>query len=152
MRISIASAIIALSLSSTAAFASGCPVGKEGPSPFTPVTTTEGDIQVHGYQVTDLSQEAIAADGWKLRSRSIAFPAGSVIALHSHEQRPEMAMMKHGTVTVYESNCTVSYQMKEGDVFQSGKGDAHWVGNESEEIAVMYVVDVFAKESFPGAK
>lgn len=124
------------------AHAGGCPEGKQGPTPFEAVTESSGDIKVHEYQRLDLGAERMAAEGRVLRARTISFGPGAVVQLHSHDNRPETAMMKHGTVTVFETNCQVSYPMREGVVYQSGIGDDHWVSNDTEETAVMLVVDI----------
>ncbi|MEH6578923.1 MAG: cupin domain-containing protein [Amphritea sp.] len=130
--------------------ASGCPEGKEGPNPLTPLTELKGDVAVHTYAKMDLGKEAINAKGWTFRARSIMFAPGSVVQLHSHDKRPETAMMKHGKVTIYETNCTVPYVMGEGDIYQSGAGDAHWAVNHSDEHAIMFVADILSTDTFPG--
>lgn len=135
-------------LGSTAAYAGGCPVGKEGPMPIDAVTESSAGIDVTIYQTMDLGEQTIAAEGWNMRARTIAFPPGSKVKLHSHEDRPEMAVMKHGSVTIYEANCTVPFDMTEGVVFQSGKGDDHWAINDTEETAVMFVVDLLTSGDF----
>lgn len=131
------------------ALASGCPAGKIGPTPFKPITETKGNLTVNTYHVMDLSREEIAAPGWKFRVRAITVPAGAMIALHSHDKRPETVTMKHGTLTIYEQNCTIGYGMTEGQVYQSGRNDAHWAVNETKDAAVMYVVDLVSKDTFP---
>ncbi|MGX5218676.1 cupin domain-containing protein [Pseudomonas segetis] len=140
-----------LALSPAIVFGSGCPKGKEGPTPFKPITESSGSLDVQIYSQTDLGSEAIKAEGWRFRARTIVFGKDAVAPLHSHDKRPETAVMKHGSVTVYEQNCTVSYEMKEGDVYQSGHGDAHWVVNTSGAPAVMFVVDLVNEDSFPGS-
>lgn len=69
--------------------------------------------------------------------------------MHSHNDRPETVMMKHGELTIYESDCKVPYTMKEGEVYQSGHGKSHWAKNQSDHYSVMYVVDLVKKDSFP---
>ncbi|EEE38531.1 Cupin domain protein [Rhodobacteraceae bacterium KLH11] len=145
---SLATLTLISTLGATTAFAGGCPEGQEGAMVNPPVTESSDGIDVTIYQVMDLSNQTIAAEGWNMRARTIAFPPRSVVKLHSHNDRPEIAVMKHGTVTVYESNCKVPYDMIEGEVFQSGRGDSHWVTNDSDETAVMYVVDLLTSSEF----
>lgn len=127
-----------------------CPAGKEGPSPFEKPAKESPGIVVHVSNEMDLTKEAIAADGWRFRARTIVIPPGAAIPLHSHNERPETAVMKSGEVTVYEPDCTVPYVMREGVVTQNGHGKSHWVRNESDEYSIMYVVDLVKQDSFPG--
>ncbi|KRG68771.1 cupin domain-containing protein [Pseudoxanthomonas dokdonensis] len=127
----------------------GCPSGKSGPQPLPPATQAKGEVDVHVEAEMDLGLEAIASPGWRYRARTVTIPAGVVIPLHSHDKRPETVMMKHGGLTIYELDCTVGYTMQEGQVYQSGHGKQHWAVNETDHPAVMYVVDLVSKDSFP---
>lgn len=142
-------AILGLSVMASSVFASGCPAGKEGASPFARMTETVGQLEVTLEALTDLGGEAINATNWKYRARSVVIARGAVIAWHSHDKRPELVMMKHGSLTIYEDNCTVGYAMEEGRVFHNGHGDSHWARNEGESAAVMYVTDIYSQDSFP---
>lgn len=127
----------------------GCPVGQEGKNPLTPPGVQKGVVEVHLNAEMPLGDQAINAPGWRFRSRTITIGPGAVIPLHSHDQRPETPVMKHGSVTIYETDCKVGYVMKEGDVYQSGRGKSHWAVNETDHYAVMYVVDLVKDDSFP---
>lgn len=127
----------------------GCPTGQEGLSEYPVPSSTKGIVEVHTESELPLAGETINAPGWRFRARTITISPGAVIPLHSHNDRPETAMMKHGELTIYESDCKVPYTMKEGVVFQSGHGKSHWVKNQSDHYSVMYVVDLVKKDSFP---
>ncbi|MCX2789535.1 cupin domain-containing protein [Vibrio sp. Sgm 5] len=129
--------------------AGGCPIGMEGSTQFTPPTKKSGEIYVDIKAEVKLDDQAIAAEGWKYRTRTITFSPGAVVPVHSHDDRPEMAMMKHGEVTIYETNCKVPYVMKEGDVYHNELGISHWAVNDTDDFAVMYVTDLVKTESFP---
>lgn len=143
------SACISLLLFTSSSFAGGCPEGQVGKNPLPPATKASGKLYIHQQAQMQLGEQTINADGWRFRSRTLTFAPGTVVPLHSHENRPETAEMKVGQVRVYESNCKVPYTMAQGEVFQSGKGDSHWVINESDSIAVMSVVDLVKTDSFP---
>lgn len=142
-------AALIIALSSTAALAGECPAGKEGPTPFKPAMETKGSIQVVNNGQFDLDNEAVAAKGWHLRSRTIYFGKDSVAQIHSHDERPEIATMLSGSVTIYAKNCTVGVKMKPGEVYRSGRGDSHWAVNDSGAPAVMYATDIYSKDTFP---
>ncbi|MFI8483141.1 cupin domain-containing protein [Pseudomonas sp. NPDC078700] len=143
--------LIALSMLSFSALAAngGCPAGKEGKQPKTPLTKQVGDLDVHLESEMDLGLEAINSPGWQFRARTVTIGAGTVIPLHSHNERPETVMMKHGGLTIYELDCTVGYTMQEGEVYQSGHGKQHWAVNETDHPVVMYVTDLLTKDNFP---
>ncbi|GDX06619.1 cupin domain-containing protein [Buttiauxella sp. A111] len=147
--------IIAASLAFSApVFASngGCPVGKEGATPFTPQNAQQGEVFVHTAAEMNLGEETIHAEGWKFRARTITLSPHAVVPLHSHNDRPETVTMKQGAITIYETTCTVPYTMKEGEVYQSAHGKSHWAVNESDDYATMYVVDLVNKDTFPTSK
>lgn len=127
----------------------GCPVGQEGPSGYPVASSTQGIVAVHSESELPLAGETINAPGWRFRARTITIAPGAIISMHSHNDRPETVMMKHGELTIYESDCKVPYTMKEGEVYQSGHGKSHWVKNQSDHYSVMYVVDLVKKDSFP---
>ncbi|OBS95511.1 hypothetical protein A9261_15140 [Vibrio tasmaniensis] len=89
-----------------------------------------------------LTNEAIKAEGWRFRTRTITMAPGAVVPVHSHNDRPEMAMMKHGNVFIYEVGCTKPYRMAEGDVYHNESGLSHWAINESNDYSVMYVTEL----------
>lgn len=127
----------------------GCPKGQEGSSPFKAATVQKGIVEVFTESELPLADETINAPGWRFRARTITIAPGAVIPLHSHNDRPETVMMKHGELTIYESDCKVPYTMKEGEVYQSGRGKSHWATNQSSHYSVMYVVDLVNKDTFP---
>lgn len=65
-----------------------------------------------------------------------------MVKLLLHGDQPEIAVMQHGTVTMFEANCTAPYDMSEEVVFQSGLGDSHWAVNNTNETAILFVVDL----------
>lgn len=145
-------ATIATLLSPAAALAAdgGCPAGMQGPTPFTPITERSGLVNVHVAAEMPLSEEAINDPGWRFRARTVTISPGATIPVHSHDQRPETVTMKHGELMIYETDCTVGYPMREGEIFQSGHGKSHWAVNQTDDYAVMYVVDLVKTDSFPG--
>ena len=129
--------------------AGGCPTGMEGPSEHKAPTKSSGEIHVDIKAEVKLDDQVIKASGWKFRTRTITMSPGAVVPVHSHNDRPEMAMMKHGEVTIYETNCKKPYVMKEGDVYHNELGISHWAINETDDFAIMYVTDLVKNESFP---
>lgn len=142
-------ALTVLGIQSAVAANGGCPAGETGPATQKAVTEQKGNVEVYTESELPLDNETINARGWRFRARSIAVAPGATIPLHSHNDRPETVMMKHGELTVYETDCQVGYKMKEGEVYQSGHGKSHWVVNESNHYSVMYVVDLVKEDSFP---
>lgn len=138
-----------LAFSPAVALAGECPAGKEGPNPLETVTKSSGMLQVVNNGEIQLGEEAVKADGWRLRSRTIYFGKDAVAQVHSHDKRPEIATMLSGEVTIYATNCTVGVVMKPGDVYKSEHGDEHWAVNESGAPAVMYATDVVSVDTFP---
>ncbi|WP_234262497.1 cupin domain-containing protein [Klebsiella aerogenes] len=129
----------------------GCPAGDAGKAEQPPVTSQKGIVEVYTEAELPLANEAMHAPGWRFRARSVAIGPGAVIPLHSHDNRPETVMMKHGQLTIYETDCKTGYTMKEGDVYQSGHGKSHWAVNESGHFSIMYVVDLVKDDTFPVA-
>ncbi|WP_417330192.1 cupin domain-containing protein [Halomonas cupida] len=145
----VAATFILMSPVAAVASNGGCPSGKEGPTPFTPITERSGLINVHVAAEMPLSEEAINDPGWRFRARTVTISPGATIPIHSHDQRPETVTMKHGALMIYETDCTVGYSMQEGEIYQSGHGKSHWAVNETDDYAVMYVVDLVKTDSFP---
>jgi quercetin dioxygenase-like cupin family protein len=148
----LASLIVVTGTTAANAQNGGCPVGQEGVSQFIAPKESKGIIEVYQESELSLANETINAPGWRFRARTITVAPGAIIPIHSHNDRPETAMMKHGELTVYESGCKIPYTMKEGEIFQSGHGTSHWVVNQSDHYSVMYVVDLVKSDTFPERK
>lgn len=144
---------ISLTLISTlfsySVFASGCPADQVGPYVGDPVLKTSPNVEVKLIKEQDLEHQAIQANGWKMRARTITMPPGSQIAMHSHDNRPETASILSGHMTLFEKNCKVPINFEKGVIIQNGKGDTHWVKNMTNEVAVMYIVDLSKDDNFP---
>lgn len=135
----------AMVLNAGYALAIECPVGKAGPNPVPPAKQLVKEVTRHTYHEIDLGKEPIGAEGWNFRAWQIVFTPGATAPIHSHAKTPEYVIMKHGAITIYESNCTVPIIMKEGDVHFSVNPDQHWARNEGDIPAVMLVIDIYQK-------
>lgn len=136
-------------LFSYGAFASGCPTDQVGPYTGEPVLTTSPNVKVKLIKSQNLEQQAIQAKNWEMRARTITMPPGSQIAMHSHDDRPETASILSGHMTMFEKNCKVPIKLEKGVIIQNGRGDTHWVKNTSNDVAVMYIVDLAKDDNFP---
>ena len=141
---SLAAAVIlaASAVLSTAAWAGGCPAGKEGVDVTKPGAAANKDATDKVLATIDLSKEKIALADHEFRIRRLEVKPGGEIAWHSHTDRPALIYIISGEITEYASNCSVPIVHKAGDVAKETSETAHWWKNTGSKAAVLISADI----------
>lgn len=107
----------------------------------TPPRETRGATITH-VETVELDPWTNDMRGRQLRIRKFTIQPGGVLALHNHDDRPDVSYLVQGELTEYREGGFVN--RRRGDtVHGAGKGVTHWQVNEGSEAAVLIVVDLF---------
>ena len=118
------------------AFGIGAAIGESMP-PKENTRVTIGD------PVTlDLTPWAGDMKGRQLRIRKLEIEPGGIIALHSHDDRPDVSYLVQGALTEFRSG-EASQSRPSDTLHAAGKGVTHWVENKGSTRAVLIVADIF---------
>lgn len=99
-------------------------------------------VQTSHVETLDLSPWSDSMKGRLLRIRKLTIQSGGVIAVHSHDDRPDASYLVQGELTEYQVQGSIKRRV--GDtVHTAGKGVTHWVVNEGNAPAVLIVVDIY---------
>jgi len=90
----------------------------------------------------DLAPWASDMDGRKLRIRKFDIAPGGVIAVHSHDDRPDVSYLVQGNLTELRSGGFVESRASDS-LHAAGKGVTHWVENRGSAPAILIVADLF---------
>jgi len=78
----------------------------------------------------------------QLRIRRLEIAPGGVIAIHSHDERPDVSYLAQGTITEYRSGGFAERRASDS-LHAAGKGVTHWVENTGTAPAVLIVADIY---------
>ena len=106
-----------------------------------PPTENKG-LQSDVLATIDLGPEIDGMQGHQLRLRLITLEPGGVSGLHSHKDRPSVARVLQGTLTVYPQGGSAK-EYKEGESRSEGKETTHWAENKGTKPVVLIVGDIF---------
>ncbi|MFT5135681.1 MAG: quercetin dioxygenase-like cupin family protein [Arenicella sp.] len=109
----------------------------------------KGPSETHGIKsevlaMIPLAREFDVMQAYSLRSRRITVAPGGVIAVHQHQSRPGILYMLEGEMTEHRNDSDTPLTRKQSDVSAEVDGLIHWWVNNSENEAVVYVVDIVA--------
>lgn len=107
----------------------------------TPVRETTG-VEISHVESLDLTPWAGDIKGRQLRIRKLTIQPGGVIAIHSHDDRPDGSYLVQGELVEYRAGGYVKRRAKD-TAHTAGKNVTHWVANEGNIPAVLIVVDVY---------
>ncbi|CAA0125683.1 Uncharacterised protein [BD1-7 clade bacterium] len=139
MAVTAAIGLLSLSANTTAA---ECPAAERGPHSMRDAPTTGKDIKVDVLAQLDLGKEAPHLQNRDLRLRTITFQPGGYVPLHSHDDRPAIAIVTQGELIEHTPNCKVPIVHHVGDIIRENKGVSHWVENTGTTSAVLTVSDI----------
>jgi quercetin dioxygenase-like cupin family protein len=106
-----------------------------------PPTENKG-VKTDALAAIDLGPEIDGMQGRQLRLRLITVEPGGVLGLHSHKDRPAVARVLQGALTLHtEGGGTKEY--KEGESWSEGKETTHWGENKGTKPAVLIGGDIF---------
>jgi quercetin dioxygenase-like cupin family protein len=89
--------------------------------------------------------------GRQLRIRRLEIQPGGVIAVHSHDDRPDVSYLAQGALV--ELRAGGFQESRAGDsLHAAGKGVTHWVENRGSVPAVLIVADIFKPQQPPSQK
>jgi quercetin dioxygenase-like cupin family protein len=74
--------------------------------------------------------------------RTVTIAPGGVVALHSHNGRPAVAIVLQGTLTEHRDNGEV-VERRQGESWTESKEITHWAENRGNVAVVVVAVDVF---------
>lgn len=142
IHVSLAGALVALSLASTLAVAGECPsdqaaVNALANAPSAPVGVTDTELAA-----VDLSKENVRLDQRRLRLRHMTIAPGGIVPLHSHEDRPALIMVNSGEIFEHSSKCAVPILHKAGDVARESMGTKHWWKNAGSQPVDLTIGDI----------
>ena len=80
--------------------------------------------------------------GRQLRIRKFDIEPGGIIAIHSHDDQPDVSYLVQGTLTEFRSG-GFSEPRASNTLHAAGKGVTHWVENKGSTPAVLIVADIF---------
>jgi quercetin dioxygenase-like cupin family protein len=80
--------------------------------------------------------------GRQLRIRRLEIAPGGVIAIHSHDDRPDVSYLAQGSLTELRSGGFLEPRGSD-TLHAAGKGVTHWVENRGSIPAVLIVADLF---------
>ena len=90
----------------------------------------------------DLAPWAGDMGGRQLRIRKFDIEPGGIIAIHSHDDRPDVSYLVQGTLTEFRSG-GFSERRDSDTLHAAGKGVTHWVENTGSTAATLVVADIF---------
>ena len=95
---------------------------------------------------TVVSTVGLAPDlpGYQLRLRHVMFEAGSMIGMHSHQERPAFSYILEGTLTVDTEGGDVR-EYQPGEVITESRDVTHWGENRGTSPVVIVGVDLIKK-------
>ncbi len=137
--LTIASAL----LLSSPLFAGECKTDKQGTNLLIDAPTKSSGVRTEVLSQFSLETEKIKLIGRKFRIRNIIIKPGGHVLLHSHDDRPALAMITQGEVIEHVNNCLEPVFFKTGEIIQERKGITHWVENHTDNIAILTVSDIF---------
>jgi quercetin dioxygenase-like cupin family protein len=106
-----------------------------------PPTENKG-VKIDVLATIDLGPEIDGLQGRQLRLRLLTVEPGGVVAVHSHKDRPAVAHLLQGTLTVHRERGSWT-EYKEGNSWFEGKETTHWTENRGTTPAVLMVGDIF---------
>ena len=118
------------------AFALGTVLGETAPP-----AQSKG-VRISQPLMLDLGPWADDMKGRQLRIRKFEIEPGGVIAVHSHDDRPDVSYLVQGQLTEFRAGGFT--QPRAADTFhEAGKGVTHWQENTGTTPAVLIVADIF---------
>jgi len=132
------------------ASAGECPAGKAGDNALTDAMTAPAGVTDTVLSSIDLSKEAVMLHDRLFRLRRLEVQPGGVVPLHSHADRPALIYIISGTITEYNSACTVGIEHKAGEAAMESIGLMHWWRNNGSEVAVLISADLLHTETDDG--
>jgi quercetin dioxygenase-like cupin family protein len=97
--------------------------------------------QVSAPDAIELAPWADDMKSRQLRIRKFTIEPGGVLGVHSHDDRPDVSYLVHGTLTELRTGGFV--HERGSDTFHTaGKGVTHWVENRGTTTAVLIVADI----------
>ena len=118
------------------AFALGAVLGEPAPP-----TQSKG-VRISEPVMLDLGPWADDMRGRQLRIRQFDIEPGGVIAIHSHDDRPDVSYLAKGQLTEFRAG-GFRAERPAGNLHEAGKGVTHWVENTGTTPAVLIVADLF---------
>ena len=93
----------------------------------------------------DLGPEIDGMQGRQLRLRKVTIAPGGVIALHSHADRPAVAHVLEGTLTIHVEG-QPDEEFAAGESSAEGKAAMHWAENKGSAPVVLLVTDILKQQ------
>ena len=118
------------------AFGLGTVLGESAPP-----TQSKG-VRVSEPVMLDLGPWKDDMQGRQLRIREFDIEPGGVIAIHSHDDRPDVSYLAQGQLTEFRAG-GFRQPRAAGNLHEAGKGVTHWVENTGTTPAVLIVADIF---------
>ena len=141
--LTLSAAVVAMGISAPA-LANSCPAGKAGVNALANAPTAPKGVTDTVVGSIDLGKE-VDFKGHDLRTRRLVVQPGGIVPLHSHVGRPALILTASGSITEYNSACTVPILHKAGEVSREADGISHYWINHGKVPAILYSSDVKAQ-------
>ena len=135
-------AATALMTAAGIANAGECPAGKAGPNALADAGMEPSGVTDNVLSAIDVSQAPVNASERMFRLRRLEVQPGGIVPLHSHEDRPALIYVVSGSITEYNSTCTVGIVHKAGEAAMESIGLMHWWKNTGTEVTVLLSADL----------
>jgi len=132
----------ALMLAASAASAGECPAGKAGHNDLADAAMAPAGVTDNVLSSIDVSQAPVNASERMFRLRRLEVQPGGVVPLHDHADRPALIYVVSGSITEFNTGCTVGIVHKAGEAAQESIGLMHWWKNTGKEVAVLLSADL----------
>ncbi len=143
----VAAAIVGAVLTTGAAFAGGCPAGKQVASGSGQAMSDAKAVGVTDTVMasTDLAKVPGGINDRLFRLRKLVVQPGGVVPWHSHDNRPALIYIISGEIVEYASTCAVPIMHKAGESTTDTHPTAHWWKNLGKTPVVLLSSDLFPK-------
>lgn len=91
-------------------------------------------------QIHALGEQIPAMAGYQLRARRVTFEPNGATAFHHHEERPGFVYVEKGEITEIRNGEKRTFRA--GETWNEPGDTNHWVTNNSDEPAVLIIIDM----------
>jgi quercetin dioxygenase-like cupin family protein len=117
------------------AFGLGTAVGQQ------PAPAENKGLKTSATTIVDLGPEIAGMDGRQLRLRVLTLDPSGVIGIHSHRDRPAVAHLLQGTLTLHRESGPTR-DITPGTSWSENKDTVHWGENRGASAVVFIAADI----------
>lgn len=134
--------LLLVACSGSLASAGSCPPGHKGNALNKDAPHENMQVDTHVVGTVRLDGPVLHLPNHELRMRRITVEPGGAVMLHSHENRPALAIVTKGELIEFNNECSVPIRHKTGEIIKEGFHVKHWMKNDGPGSAVLTVTDI----------